>query len=53
MHVPAGDAVRLVAEQKGRGRLVVAQIGGKTGEAMRRPWSAPGGIQPSESDGCG
>ena len=34
MDVPAGDAVRLVAEQAGDGRLVIAQIGGETGEAM-------------------
>ena len=34
MHVSAGDAVRLVAEQAGDGRLVVAKIGGKTGEAV-------------------
>ena len=34
MHVPAGDAVRLVAEQAGDGRLVVAKIGRKTGEAV-------------------
>ena len=34
MHVPAGDAVRLVAEQAGDGRLVIAEIGGKTGEAV-------------------
>jgi hypothetical protein len=34
MDLPAGDAVRLVAEQAGDGRLVEAEIGGKTGEAM-------------------
>jgi hypothetical protein len=33
-HVSAGDAVRLVAEQAGDGRLVITQIGGKTGEAV-------------------
>jgi hypothetical protein len=27
MHVPAGDAERLVPEQRGNGRLVVAEIG--------------------------
>jgi hypothetical protein len=34
MHIPAGHAVRLVADQAGDCRLVVAEIGGKTGEAM-------------------
>ena len=34
MHVPAGDAVGLVAEQAGDRRLVIAEIGGKTGEAV-------------------
>jgi hypothetical protein len=28
MVVPAGDAVRLVSDQGGTGRLVVAEIGG-------------------------
>ena len=34
MDVPAGDAVGLVAEQAGDGRLAIAEIGRKTGEAM-------------------
>ena len=34
MHVSAGYAVRLVAEQAGDGRLVVTEISGKTGEAV-------------------
>jgi hypothetical protein len=33
MDVPAGDAVRLVAEQAGDGRLVSAKIGGETPSA--------------------
>ena len=32
--VPAGDAVNLVADQAGDGRLVIAEIGDKTGEAV-------------------
>jgi hypothetical protein len=32
-NVLAGDAVRLVAEQAGDGRLVIAEIGRKTGAA--------------------
>ena len=34
MHVPTGDAVRLMAEQAGDGRLVIADIGAQTGEAV-------------------
>ena len=34
MDVPAGDRVRLVPEQGGDRRLVVAEIGGETGKAM-------------------
>jgi hypothetical protein len=34
MLVPAGDAVRLVAEQGCDGRLAVPEISGKTGEAV-------------------
>jgi hypothetical protein len=34
MHVPTGDAVRLVAEQSDNGRRVIADISSVTGEAM-------------------
>ena len=34
MHVSGGDAVRLVAEQAGDRRLVEAEVGGETGEAV-------------------
>jgi hypothetical protein len=34
LDAPAGDAVRRVPEKAGDRRLVVAEVGGKTGEAV-------------------